>query len=90
MKVIEDKGIANTYGMLPTGWNLTTGKPDTVGTPHMLFLIICVLIAKRIADYFSVGAYADSGHEYLLKLYLLNGRTDKSSLELCSWYSFLI
>lgn len=84
MKIIEEKNIANTHGMLPTGWNLTTGKPDTVGMSHRLFLILCVLTAKHLADYFSVGAYADSGHEYLLKLYLLNGRTDNSSLELCS------
>ncbi|KAJ3516944.1 hypothetical protein NLJ89_g817 [Agrocybe chaxingu] len=30
----------------------------------------------------SVGARADSGHEYLLKLYLLTGKTDKASLEM--------
>ncbi|KAF9054465.1 glycoside hydrolase family 47 protein [Panaeolus papilionaceus] len=30
----------------------------------------------------SVGAQADSAHEYLLKLYLLTGKTDKDSLEL--------
>ncbi|KAF9561220.1 glycoside hydrolase family 47 protein [Agrocybe pediades] len=30
----------------------------------------------------SVGAQADSTHEYLLKLYLLTGKTDKTSLEM--------
>lgn len=30
----------------------------------------------------SVGAQADSAHEYLLKLYLLTARTDKTSLEM--------
>ncbi|KAF8967710.1 glycoside hydrolase family 47 protein [Flammula alnicola] len=30
----------------------------------------------------SVGAQADSAHEYLLKLYLLSGKTDKASLEM--------
>ena len=33
----------------------------------------------------SVGAEADSAHEYLLKQYLLTGKTDKLNLELCSF-----
>ncbi|KAF9529051.1 glycoside hydrolase family 47 protein [Crepidotus variabilis] len=32
--------------------------------------------------YISVGALADSAHEYLLKLYLLTGKTDKRSIEM--------
>jgi hypothetical protein len=32
-----------------------------------------------------VGAQADSGHEYLLKHYLLTAQTDKPSLELCEF-----
>jgi hypothetical protein len=35
-------------------------------------------------DHLSVGAQADSAHEYLLKLYLLTGKTDKASLEMCT------
>ena len=35
-------------------------------------------------DQLSVGAQADSAHEYLLKLYLLTGKTDKASLEMCT------
>ena len=31
----------------------------------------------------SVGAQADSAHEYLLKQYLLTAKTDKTSLEMC-------
>lgn len=31
----------------------------------------------------SVGAQADSAHEYLLKQYLLTAKTDKASLEMC-------
>lgn len=34
-------------------------------------------------DHLSVGAQADSAHEYLLKLYLLTGKTDKASLKMC-------
>lgn len=31
----------------------------------------------------TVGGQADSAHEYLLKQYLLTGRTDKTALEMC-------
>ena len=34
-------------------------------------------------DILSVGAMADSGHEYLLKYYLLTARTDTAALDLC-------
>ena len=33
----------------------------------------------------SVGAMADSGHEYLIKQYLQTARTDKTVLEMCSY-----
>ncbi len=33
----------------------------------------------------SVGAQADSAHEYLLKQYLLSGRTDKDNLKMCGF-----
>jgi hypothetical protein len=29
---------------------------------------------------------ADSAHEYLLKYYLLTGREDKTSLEMCEFF----
>ncbi|KAF8159581.1 glycoside hydrolase family 47 protein [Crassisporium funariophilum] len=41
------------------------------------------LTTGQAFDYhLSVGAQADSAHEYLLKLYLLSGKTDKTSLEM--------
>ncbi|KAF8909304.1 glycoside hydrolase family 47 protein [Gymnopilus junonius] len=41
------------------------------------------LASGQISDYhLSVGAQADSAHEYLLKLYLLTGKTDRKSLEM--------
>jgi len=33
----------------------------------------------------SVGAQADSAHEYLLKQYLMTAKTDKESLEMCTF-----
>jgi len=34
-------------------------------------------------DSVSVGAFADSGYEYLLKQWLLSGRTDTKARDLC-------
>ena len=35
-------------------------------------------------DQFSVGAFADSAHEYLLKQYLLTGQSEPKVLDLCN------
>lgn len=46
-----------------------------------------------ILEHLSVGAQADSTHEYLLKLYLLTGKTDKVSLEMCMcfrWFAIFL
>lgn len=31
-----------------------------------------------------VGESADSGHEYLLKYYLMTGQTDSTSIDMCT------
>lgn len=38
------------------------------------------------ADQFSVGAFADSAHEYLLKQYLLTGQTESKVVDLCTLF----
>ena len=37
----------------------------------------------RITGHLSVGAWADSAYEYLLKEYLLTGQSDKRLLNMC-------
>lgn len=34
-------------------------------------------------DEFSVGAFADSAHEYLLKQYLLSAKSEPKALNMC-------
>lgn len=51
----------------------------TVRNKHLL----SVSLLNRIPVKMSVGAAADSAHEYLLKQYLLTGKTDKVNLEMC-------
>lgn len=40
-------------------------------------------------EHFSVGAYADSAYEYLLKQYLLTARSEPQGLELCAYESII-
>lgn len=53
-------------GMYPTKWDLTSGEPYDL----------------RTLVHLSVGAAADSAHEYTLKQYLLTAQTDKENLEM--------
>lgn len=67
--------------MLPTHWNVTSGQPIE-GTLIQLPVKCCA--HPRPSDILSVGAAADSAHEYLLKQALLTGKTDKTSVEMCT------
>ena len=65
----------------PTKWLVTTGKPAN-GMTHSSSLTVQEAHFPSI-DQFSVGAFADSAHEYLLKQYLLSGQTEPKALDLC-------
>lgn len=40
---------------------------------------------RNISEDYSVGAYADSAYEYLLKQWLLTGKTEPKSRDLCKF-----
>ena len=44
MKIIENTNLTDTYGMLPTMWNITTGQPNTIGTLHSVIFAVIMLI----------------------------------------------
>jgi hypothetical protein len=71
-----------TGGMLPTYFNSSTGE---IAEPYKSRQICRThsSIAHLVIDWLAPGAMADSGHEYLLKLYLLTGRSDMTSLQMC-------
>lgn len=69
--------------MLPTRWSTKTGKPAD-GWCHSCRGSSDEVIDALILASLSVGAMADSAHEYLLKQYLMTAKTDKRSLELCT------
>ena len=47
-----------------------------------------MLIISTLAK-LAVGGEADSAHEYLLKQFLLTGKTDKTALEMCKLVNIL-
>ena len=69
-----ESGLWNTF------WNTTTGEQSN-SECHPYTLDGTKLL--RIADHTSVGAWADSAYEYLLKEYLLTGQSDKRLLNMC-------
>jgi mannosyl-oligosaccharide alpha-1,2-mannosidase len=81
MKVFSQANLTTTGGMLPIRWDLPLGSPS-----DSMFVFLLNSInrdSRRTLAHLSVGAQADSAHEYLLKLFLLTAKTDKKSLEMC-------
>jgi hypothetical protein len=72
--------LSESGGMYPTGWNLNTSTPSDC---ELLAPIPAQTIEHTTPVHLSVGATADSGHEYTLKQFLLTARTDKRNLEMC-------
>lgn len=71
-----------TGGLYPTKWKTSSGEPMNGGYACLDILLGFLLILLPI-DQVSVGALADSGYEYLLKQYLLSGRTDIQARDTC-------
>ena len=51
------------------------------GVNNQAYLYICIA-------YTSVGSLSDSGYEYLLKGYLMSGKSESRLLEMCMLYMF--
>lgn len=52
--------------------------------PTLLSLRCIELMVVFMSDQFSVGAFADSAHEYLLKQWLLSSQSETKAKDLCS------
>ena len=72
--------LSGSGGMYPTRWNLNTSAPSD---RELLAPMPAQPIEHTTPVHLSVGAAADSGHEYTLKQFLLTARTDKRNLEMC-------
>ena len=82
MTALASADLKETGGMFPIEWDVTTGKPRNRRLLERLSWLFGIYSFSP-PGHLSVGAQADSAHEYLLKLYLLTGKTDKASLEMC-------
>lgn len=82
MNTLSSAKLQYTNGMFPVQWNITSGEPFACN--WTVFLMIPCYAQASSADHLSVGAQADSAHEYLLKLYLLTNKTDQASLKMCA------
>jgi mannosyl-oligosaccharide alpha-1,2-mannosidase len=68
-----------TDGLFPTLWSTSTGLPINSSSEfHSYFSSF-----NWILDHVSVGAFADSAYEYLLKQYLLTERSEQRAVDLC-------
>ena len=81
MTALASADLKETGGMFPIEWDTTTGKPKNRRLLERSSWACGIYSFSP--GHLSVGAQADSAHEYLLKLYLLTGKTDKASLEMC-------
>jgi hypothetical protein len=73
--------LSRVGGMFPIRWNIKTARP--FDSEHTSLDIESLPALTCVLAHLSVGAQADSAHEYLLKQYLLTAKTDKASLEMC-------
>lgn len=69
-----------TGGLFPTMWNVQDGLPTNCMYELRAYLNYC---SRARIDHHSVGAYADSAHEYLLKQWLLTGQSEPKAKNLC-------
>lgn len=98
-KIMQTMYTANvTDGMFPTMWDGETLDPRFQDTLSYSFFqgrqgsrrTVCPFIppryriTERHTAQFSVGAFADSAHEYLLKQWLLTGKSEPKIRDLCT------
>ena len=81
MDIMRDADISE--GRFPTRWTISNALPAN-GTR---FAQICTLVKSQLMamspEQFSVGAFADSAHEYLLKQWLLTSKSEPKARDLC-------
>ena len=85
MESLQRGNIIRKYGMFPTKWNLISGEPTSGESWPTIVPVHVQTDGLDFIEALAVGGAADSAHEYLLKLYLLTGKSDEESLKLCSF-----
>ncbi len=80
MEIMYAANLTLFGDLFPAMWSTETGLPNT---RMSLPLDLASMGTDGITEKVSVGAYADSAYEYMLKQWLLSGRTDTKARDLC-------
>jgi hypothetical protein len=86
-RVLQNTNVSGFGGMMPTDWLLETGAPND-GVKALFQREVQESLTCTIIDRLTVGAQGDSAHEYMLKQYILTGKTDKRLVEMCTQSPF--
>jgi mannosyl-oligosaccharide alpha-1,2-mannosidase len=87
MDHIYTTNFSLSRGLLPTMFSTKSGEPIARKSTSLAFWPLSTSLLMTCVDMVSVGAFADSAYEYLLKQWLLSGRTDTKARDLCMTYS---
>jgi mannosyl-oligosaccharide alpha-1,2-mannosidase len=85
----DDKFEVDT-GLWKTGWGSNDGEMYGGRYDWKRLSNALTRPPKPDAVQVSIGALGDSAYEYLLKQYLISGRTEKRLLNMCKWFGFAL
>ncbi len=88
MDIMYKANITSTGELFPMSWSMQDGLP--VGRMSVTFSDLASLVADAVLGTVSVGASADSAYEYMIKQWLLTGRTDTKARDLCTPSPFFL
>lgn len=71
-----------TNGLYPTVWSVNGARP--ANRMFQINLVCARCNGSTLVDKFSVGAFADSGYEYMLKQYLLTAKSEPKVRDMCT------
>ena len=86
MEVVYKTNLTSTGELLPASWSTEKGLP--VGRMSCSFPTQPAWSLTQSLGKVSVGASADSAYEYMLKQWLLTGRTDAKARDICAHSPF--
>ena len=88
MDIMYKADITSTGELFPMSWSMKDGLP--VGRMSLSLSDLASLVADGVLGKVSAGASADSAYEYMLKQWLLTGRTDTKARDLCALSPFFL
>ena len=80
MEIMYATNLTHYGDLFPAMWSIDTGLPHSGMSPSLDLLGVRT---NGLTELVSVGAFADSAYEYMLKQWLLSGRTDTKARDLC-------